>query len=419
MVVGPSKEPSTPWFRQSGALSRFVSDFITDELRHLRPGGLRVPVLPWPADLPLDEQGIGLDSLERLSIASALTEALHLHESGIEDLLLAQRSFGDWLEVADEGLQAFHARLTFRTSGSNGLPKACTHQTADLLQEVAHLATLIPRARRVLSAVPAHHIYGFLFTVLLPNLWDCHEVIDIRRMTPQAVAKMLQAGDVVVSHPAHWSVFARHVQQVPDGVHGVTSTSPCPDLLAHRLEELGLGTLTQVYGSSETAGIATRTAAGAAFQLMPFWSPDAHDDHRLWRTKADGSLNSHEMQDRVCWEAGHRFRICGRRDEAVQVGGTNVFPARVRQVLLDHPQVTDAAVRLMAPGEGSRLKAFVVSAPGADQEALLTALWEWTETRLTEPERPKSIIFGGQLPRNAMGKLSDWPMETAPRHPLS
>ena len=68
----------------------------------------------------------------------------------------------------------------------------------------------------------------------------------------------------------------------------------------------------------------------------------------------------------------------------------------------------------MAPGEGSRLKAFVVSAPGADQEALLTALWAWTETRLTEPERPKSIIFGGQLPRNAMGKLSDWPMETAP-----
>jgi long-chain acyl-CoA synthetase len=33
----------------------------------------------------------------------------------------------------------------------------------------------------------------------------------------------------------------------------------------------------------------------------------------------------------------------------VQVGGVNVFPERVRQVLLEHPLVVDAAVRLMRP----------------------------------------------------------------------
>ena len=400
------------WHQQPGALARWLTDFVADELAHLRPGGVPLPDRPWPAALALDEQGLGLDSLERLSVASALNEALHLHESGIEDLLLARRHFGEWLQAAAEGLAAFDARLTFRTSGSSDLAKACPHALASLLQEVEHLASLVPGTRRVLAAVPAHHIYGFLFTVLLPQHLGCRKTLDIRRMTPQAVAQMLQPGDLVVSHPAHWSVLALHAGRLPPGVQGVTSTAPCPDPLAQSLADIGLATLTQIYGSSETAGIATRTAAAAPFRLMPFWSRDAGDEHRLWRAGVEGSIRPHDMQDRVAWLDEHRFSICGRRDEAVQVGGINVFPARVRQVLLDHPQVTDAVVRLMAPDEGSRLKAFVVMAPDCDPVALQSALWEWTASRLTAPERPKAFSIGEQLPRNTMGKLSDWPLHT-------
>ena len=408
----PRADPP-PWHRQPSALRRFVADLVADELAHLRPGGVSLPNRPWPAELALDEQGLGLDSLERLSVAAALNEALHLHESGVEDLLLAHRHFGDWLQVASDGLAAFDASLTFRTSGSSGAAKACPHALADLLQEVEHLADQVPGARRVLAAVPAHHVYGFLFTVLLPDRLGCDGVVDIRQMTPQAVAAMLQPGDLVISHPAHWSLLARHAGRLPPGVQGVTSTAPCPDALATRLQALGLGRLTQVYGSSETAGIGTRTAAGSAFQVMPFWARDVDDDQRLWRTAADGSVSSHATQDRLEWTAERGFRICGRLDEAVQVGGTNVFPARVRQVLLDHPQVADAQVRLMRPEEGSRLKAFVVPSAGADPEVLRSALWRWTESRLTAPERPKAFTVGHQLPRSAMGKLSDWPMDAS------
>lgn len=107
------------------------------------------------------------------------------------------------------------------------------------------------------------------------------------------------------------------------------------------------------------------------------------------------------------------FSLCGRLDEAVQVGGTNVFPARMRQVLLDHPEVADAQVRLMRPEEGSRLKAFVVPSTGADLDVLRSELWRWTESRLTAPERPKAFTLGHQLPRSAMGKLSDWPLDAS------
>lgn len=402
-----------PWHRRPSALARFVADLVADELSRLRPGGVRLPERPWPSELAIDEQGLGLDSLERLSIASALSEALHLHESGIEDLLLARRRFGQWLEVAADGLAAFDARLTFRTSGSSGVSKACTHQLAELLQEVEHLASLVPHTRRVLAAVSSHHIYGFLFTVLLPDRLGCNEVLDIRLMTPMAVGSLMRPGDLVISHPAHWSVLARHAVRLPPGVQGITSTAPCATPLALSLEELGLSTLTQVYGSSETAGIGTRTTAGDPFRLMPFWSRDPADEHRLLRAGEDGSIHSHGVQDRLEWMDDRQFMVCGRLDEAVQVGGTNVYPARVRQVLLDHAQVSDAVVRMMTPEEGSRLKAFVVPAPGTDHTALHADLWRWSESRLTAPERPKAFKFGDQLPLNVMGKLSDWPVDVA------
>lgn len=123
----------------------------------------------------------------------------------------------------------------------------------------------MPDTRRVLAAVPAHHMYGFLFTMPLPARLGCNDVIDICRMTPQAVAAIMQSGDLVVSHPAHWSLLARHANRLPPGLQGVTSTAPCPDALAIALEVMGLGRLMQMYGSSETAGIGTRTAAGSAF----------------------------------------------------------------------------------------------------------------------------------------------------------
>ena len=65
----------------------------------------------------------------------------------------------------------------------------------------------------------------------------------------------------------------------------------------------------------------------------------------------------------------------------------------------------------MRPEEGSRLKAFVVPSTGADPQVLRSELGRWTESRLTAPERPKAFAMGYQLPRNAMGKLSDWPLD--------
>lgn len=402
-----------PWHRRPGALARVVADIVASELTRLRPGGVSVPSRSWQVDLLLDERGLGLDSLERLSLASTLSEALHLDESGVDDLLLARRTVGEWIDVAATGLAACDARLTFRTSGSSGTAKACRHALADLVQEAAFIAGMTRGAGRVLSAVPAHHMYGFLCTVLLPDQLGDVEVLDVRQMTPHAVVGAMQPGDLVVSHPAHWALVSKFAAHIPSGVHGVTSTAPCPDALASRLLRSGLESLTQLYGSSETAGVGSRAAPGAPFTLMPFWTRASGDVQHLVRQGADGASARHVLPDRLEWIDDRHFVLGGRFDDAVQVGGMNVFPARVREVLLEHPRVSDAAVRLMSDDADARLKAFVVAAPGTDHVALHDDLWRWTASRLSVPERPKAFAIGDALPRNALGKLSDWPLAAA------
>ncbi len=402
------------WHQDRATLARVLRDLVAAETQAQRPGAPALPPGPWDEALALDEDGLGLDSLERLAVASALNEALHLHESGLEDLLLARRRFGDWLDIAQAALQRFDATLSFRTSGSSGTPKPCSHALAELEQEIAGTAALLAGTRRIVSAVPAQHIYGFLFTVLLPRaLGGGVEVLDARTLTPQALAARLRAGDLLVSHPAHWALMARHVARLPAGVTGVSSTAPCPPALAASLRDLGLARLLQVYGSSETAGIGWRETADGPYTLMPHWRRDGDALRRL-PPSGDAPPRRVVLQDGVDWLDERRFVLGGRLDAAVQVGGVNVFPQRVRALLLEHPGVADAAVRPMAAAEGDRLKAFVVPRDGTDRAALPAALAAWVQARLPAPARPKAFTLGDALPVDERGKACDWPLQPAP-----
>ena len=409
MRASPSA-PARAWFETHGVLARFLADAIAGDLQALRPGGAKPATPPWSPDLVIAEDGLGADSIERLAIASALSETLQLHVSGNEDLLLARRNFGQWVEVAASSLRHYSARLVFRTSGTTGKPKPCMHPLADLEQEAQYLCNALAGTRRVLAAVPSHHIYGFLFTVLLPLRLGGIEVVDIRQVPPSALPGLMSPGDLVVSHPVHWALVARYAGALPEGVCGVTSTAPCPPELAQALTaENGLRRLMQMYGSSETAGVGFREASTLPFQLLPFWRRDAADPLRLVRRASDGTEKNVTLQDRLEWVDPHHFTLRARLDNAVQVAGVNVFPERVREVLLQHPQVADAAVRLMAEHEGERLKAFVVPVAGTDPQALAAELERWATAHLTAPERPKAFAFGAQLPVDERSKLADWP----------
>ena len=412
MPPAPSTDCTLPRWWEDGAAVRFVADLVATELARLRPGAA-LPALPWTGDCDL-ARDLGVDSLERMALASALSATLHLDRSGAGDALAASRTIGAWADAASDGLSLHPYEITFRTSGSAGQPKPCLHLLAALWAEVVELAALLPGHTRILCAVPSHHIYGFLFSVLLPRALGlgADAVRDVRAASPGALVRDARAGDLVVAYPDYWrAVLASSAATFAPGVTGVTSTAPCPPELAHALHERGLGRLVQVYGSSETGGVGWRDSPTQAFTALPYWRRDPANASVLLRV-GEGA-GRYPLQDVLAWQGEHQFVPAGRIDQAVQVGGINVFPERVAQVLREHPGVAAAAVRLMRADEGARLKAFVVPTAGAAPDLLGADLRQWAAARLSGPELPAAIRFGAELPRNASGKLADWIIDAA------
>lgn len=407
-----------PWWAHRPSLQRVVADLLAAELALMRPGRARHP-LPWRPDFDLAAD-LGADSLELLGLASAVEQALAVGCIG-EERVLAHPRLDAWVDAVAAGLAVAGDILSFRTSGSSGAPKTCSHGLADLEQEAAVLAGLFPGTRRIVGLVPSHHIYGFLFTVLLPRALGlpADAVADLRGVSPGGVARRLRPGDLVVAYPDFWQAFAPVGGTLPDRVTGVSSTAPCPDEVARAVVAAGMTRLVQVYGSSETAGVGWRDGPDQDYRLFPYWetkdtpAASAQAGAVLTRVRADGGRADYPLQDKLAWSAPGSFRPAGRIDHAVQVGGVNVFPGYVADVLRMHPEVREASVRLMRPDEGGRLKAFVVPragapAAGGEAAALRARLGAWIGERLPAPERPAAYSFGPALPRQASGKLSDW-----------
>ncbi|UVW26963.1 AMP-binding protein [Massilia sp. H6] len=418
-----------PWWRDRATLLRVVADLLAAELALMRPG-LPRRRMPWSADLDLASD-LGADSLELLGLASVLEQMLSIGCIG-QERVLAHPRLGAWADAVAAGLEGGAELVNFRTSGSSGAPKTCRHALAELWQESVALARLFPGTRRILSMVPSHHIYGFLFSVLLPRALglepgldgdiELATVADLRAESPGAVARQLRPGDLVIGHPDFWRAFAAAATHLPDDVVGVSSTAPCPADVANAVAAAGVARLVQVYGSSETAGVGWRDSPDEDYRLFPYWEAGAEPKRAagaspgpavLTRRCADGSRRSYPLQDSLVWSTPGRFRPAGRIDHAVQVGGTNVYPGYVAEVLGMHPQVAQAAVRLMRADEGQRLKAFVVTHASStgDMASLRAGLGEWMAQRLSTPECPAAYSFGPALPRQANGKLCDWIIE--------
>jgi long-chain acyl-CoA synthetase len=391
------------WGVDRVTLARVLADQLYSELRRLRlgePGG--PPPWLWDARTPLGEAGYStVDSLDMMSLSVAAAELLP--DAGIGPGLMQAATFGDWCDALASCVRRPPAEIAFRSSGSTGAPSRTTHQLALLDDEAAGLALLVGKSRRrVLSAIPANHAYGFIFSVLLPRHLGTPAMVDLRAYAPAELAGLVQPGDLVLGHPLFWTSVLRTLNKpLPADVVGVTSSAPCPDETASGLRQAGLNRLLQVYGASETAGIGWRDDPMAPYTLLRGWR---RDGDRLVR----GAVKV-DAPDLLSWVDGERFHVLGRRDGAVQVGGFNVLPEHVATTLRTHPAVFDVLVRAMRADEGHRLKAFVVpTADAARNESLQDDLRRFATSMLTPAERPGAYRFGPALPRTQLGKPADW-----------
>jgi len=98
------------------------------------------------------------------------------------------------------------------------------------------------------------------------------------------------------------------------------------------------------------------------------------------------------------------FSIVDRKKDMLIVGGLNVYPREVEEVLYTHPAVADAAV-IGAPDElrGEVPLAVVAFKPG--QSATAGELTTYCRERLANFKVPRKVIFRESLPRSGSGKV--------------
>jgi acyl-CoA synthetase (AMP-forming)/AMP-acid ligase II len=97
-------------------------------------------------------------------------------------------------------------------------------------------------------------------------------------------------------------------------------------------------------------------------------------------------------------------RIVGRLKDMIIVGGFNVYPAEVENVLLGHAAIGSVAV-VGVPDErmGEVAMAYVVPAPGSAIDG--GAIIAWARERLANYKVPRQVVALAALPMNAAGKV--------------
>lgn len=385
-------------------LAPAIASLIAEELAELR--GIRLLDLEpnsWSGDTVIGGRELPADSIELISLATSCSERFGLQETGAGDYLLRYRRIADWAALAIDGMQD-SGSVSFRTSGTTGQARTISHCVADLEMEIESLGRLLADARRIVSLAPAHHIYGFLFTVLLP----AHLQIAVERsgtitgLPPHS----LKSGDWLVGFPLRWRQLGRLDRRIPAGVSAVTSTSPCPPELILKMQSLGLESMLSIYGATETAGVGYRWGAEGPYTLFDYWRREGELLRRL-RTEDDESVLI-EPEDVLAFEDQRRFRPVGRKDCVVQVAGRNVRPAHVAERLATHPLVENCSVQLDESGEEPRLSASIVLAAGADAPDAEAALRSWAQDALTSAERPGRWHFSAEVPMTVTGKPRGW-----------
>ena len=315
----------------------------------------------------------------------------------------------------------FSCQLALYTSGSTGAPKRVEKTLAQLMREVENLHALWGRALArtcVLSTVPHYHIYGLLFRVLWPlaagrpaEETTCAEPLQLRTLAQK------RGPYVLVSTPAHLARFPDLLPlsdwERPELIF--SSGGPLDAQSAARYRQAFGAAPFEVFGSTETGGVAWRSRDGSA--LEDAWTPFPGIGIALGH---DGALRldspylaerDWRMDDAAELLPDGRFLLRGRLDRVVKVEGKRLSLPQLEQLLAKHAWVSAAcAVALPAP---QRVGVVVVpSAVGTaalrndGQRAMREALRAHLATTLEPSVLPRSYRFVDALPFDERGKLS-------------
>ncbi|MEM7323798.1 MAG: class I adenylate-forming enzyme family protein [Actinomycetota bacterium] len=172
-------------------------------------------------------------------------------------------------------------------------------------------------------------------------------------------------------------------------------------LVAHSVGWAVLGTELDVRDENGVRCPPGQPGEVVARSITPFCGYLGNPEATTAATTEDGFCRSGDVGIR---DADGRLRIVDRVKDMIISGGENVYCAEVERVLIEHPDVLEAAViGLPDPTWGERVTAAVVWRPDADPDT--DTVVAHCRDHLAGYKCPKEIASVPELPRNPMGKV--------------
>lgn len=298
------------------------------------------------------------------------------------------------------------------TSGTTGQPERFLKTAGQLLGEVEALLSVVSfrLTDRVAATIPAHHLYGLLFSVLLPLRAGVPLILGESwapsSFHPLRVARELREHSVshLVSVPVHLRSL-KEAQVELTGLRAIFCSAAAldPDL-AQELERLSSGEVYDVLGSTETGGMALRRPAQESV-WRPLPGVSVSTENELLQVVSPYTQLPGEpwfTADRAQVFADQSFFYLGREDGIVKVGGQRISLQEVEQCTRKLSGVFDVAA-LREGGHAFRGEEIwlAVESEGLTVEQIRAHLREMLPTVFV----PRRIRVCAELPRTDRGKL--------------
>lgn len=312
------------------------------------------------------------------------------------------------------------AQLNFYTSGSTGQPKKIPRTLKQLFNEVAGLDAsfqLHPNAIAV-ATVSHQHIYGLLFKLLWPlasgrsfyaqQVVFPEDVVDVQKKI-----QTLQRPNYVISSPA---LLKRWTQDVV--LEECLMVYSSGGKLDSGIRPFLNRPITEVFGSSETGGIAHRQQDDAA------WTPFTNVDVRMTEqqelaVRADHAYSSDWVLtgDKVLLsdstDLKSNFKLQGRLDRIVKLEEKRLSLDAIEHTLQQLASIEQAHVLLVEKENRQILATVVVLNTRARAELIahgkakfVAQLKSELAEKLESIAIPRQWRFLTQLPQNSQSKLN-------------
>ena len=294
------------------------------------------------------------------------------------------------------------------TSGSTGEPVGSwkswgllTERSITAGQRFSMMATA---PASVVGMVPPRHMYGFETTCLLPLHTACGSWCgplfypsDVRA----ALASVL-APRVLITTPLQLRALLQAEQGLPELACVISATAPLDPKMAAAAESRWNTQVFEIFGATELGSIASRrTVKEDSWTTYDGIRLESSDGETVRVTAPQAAPGT--MSDTVEVLDPTRFRLIGRSNDIIKLGGRRASLSGLNRILTDIPGVRDGV--FVAPDDmdsrpTARMQAFVI-APDHSAEGILAALRD----RIDSVFLPRRVIQVTTLPRNELGKL--------------